>query len=56
MGAMQFIQGCYEDLAEEVRSGKHPNFETALKHELSQLESALSKLHIDEKGNVVERR
>lgn len=55
VGAMQFIKGCYEDLQEEVRSGKHASFEAALDHEVSQLESALSKLHINERGEPVER-
>ena len=55
-GALQFIQGCYEDLQEEVQQGKHANFEEALKHELSNLEKALTKLHIDKDGNVVERK
>ena len=54
-GALQFIKGCYEDLREEVRCGKHPSFEEALDHELSQLEKALAKVHINEHGNLVER-
>ncbi len=54
-GALQFIEGCYEDLDEEVKSGKHPDFKTALAYELKQLESALSKLHINTKGELVER-
>ena len=49
-GAMQFIEACYEDLEAEVNSGKHPDFKTALEYELRQLESALSKLHINDKG------
>jgi hypothetical protein len=54
-GALEFIKGCYEDLNEEVKAGKHPNFEAALNHELTQLESALSQLHVNDKGEVVER-
>lgn len=54
-GALQFIQGCYEDLRDEVRTGKHPDFETAIDHEIRQIESALTKLHINERGEPVER-
>jgi len=54
-GALEFIKGCYEDLEEEVKSGKHANFEAALDFELKNLENALEKLHIDSEGNLVER-
>jgi hypothetical protein len=54
-GALEFIKGCYEDLQDEVRAGKHENFEAALEHEIGQIDSALSKLHINEKGEPVER-
>jgi hypothetical protein len=54
-GALEFVKGCYEDLIAEVQSGKHPDFETAVKYELSQLETALAKVHIDKEGNLVER-
>ncbi|MES3005691.1 MAG: hypothetical protein V4664_01965 [Patescibacteria group bacterium] len=54
-GALQFIKGCYEDLKQEVEEGKHPSFEAALDHELKNLEGALTKLHIDSTGNLVER-
>lgn len=55
-GALEFIKGCYEDLQQEVKEGKHPNFEAALDHELENLENALTKLHIDKEGNLVERK
>ena len=54
-GALQFVKGCYEDLKEEVKQGKHASFEAALDHELDNLEKALAKLHIDQEGNLVER-
>ncbi len=54
-GALEFVKGCYEDLREEVRAGKHPNFEAAIEFELAQLEKALAQLHIDEAGRLVER-
>lgn len=54
-GALEFVKGCYEDLITEVQSGKHPDFETAIKYELSQLEKALGKVHIDKEGRLVER-
>jgi hypothetical protein len=54
-GALEFVKGCYEDLREEVRTGKYPNFELAIEFELMQLEIALSQLHIDKDGQLVER-
>jgi hypothetical protein len=54
-GALQFVGGCYRDLLAEVESGKHPDYETAIKHELTQIEMALSKLHISPTGELVER-
>ncbi|HEY4505290.1 MAG TPA: hypothetical protein VJG67_01210 [Candidatus Paceibacterota bacterium] len=54
-GALEFIKGCYEDLRQEVAEGKHPDIETAIEAELGNLETALSKLHLDENGNLVER-
>ena len=55
-GALEFVKGCYEDLQEEVRDGKHPNMEAAIAYELVQLEKALVSLHIDKEGKIVERR
>jgi hypothetical protein len=52
-GALQFIRGCYEDLLEDVKSGKYTSYEEAIEHELSQIEKALTDLHIDEQGHVV---
>lgn len=54
-GALEFVRGCYQDLQEEVRSGKHPNMESAIEYEINQLESALSKIHINQEGELVER-
>ncbi len=54
-GALQFIQGCYEDLQQEVESGKHPDFETAVAYEIKQIDSALTQLHINEQGELINR-
>ncbi len=54
-GALIFVQGCYEDLLEEVRSGKHQSYEEGIKYEIEQIERALLKLHVDADGNLVER-
>ncbi|MFA5124667.1 MAG: hypothetical protein WC473_02475 [Patescibacteria group bacterium] len=54
-GSLIFIQSCYEDLLEEVRSGKHKSYEEGIKYELSQIEKALTKIHIDPSGNIVDR-
>lgn len=54
-GALEFIKGCYEDLEAEVASGKHPDIPSAIEAELKNLEGALSQLHIDEAGKLVER-
>ena len=54
-GALEFVKGCYEDLQEEVRSGKHPSMDAAIEYELAQLEKALATLHIDKEGKLVER-
>jgi hypothetical protein len=54
-GALEFVKGCYEDLLEEVRVGKHPDLKTAIEYELSQLEKALATLHIDKEGKLVNR-
>ncbi len=54
-GALVFVQGCYEDLLGDVRSGKFKTYEEAIQHELALIEKALAKLHIDAEGNLVER-
>lgn len=54
-GALQFVEGCYRDLQAEVAAGRHPNMEAAIKYELAQIERALSTLHIDPQGRLVER-
>lgn len=54
-GALQFVEGCYRDLQAEVAAGKHPSIEAAIEYELKQIESALTQLHIDETGKLVER-
>ena len=54
-GLLAFVKGNYEDLREEVRSGKHPSVEVAIDYEIAQLGKALEKLHLDEEGNIVDR-
>lgn len=54
-GALVFIKTCYEDLQKEVAEGKHKNMEAAIDHEIESIGTALSKLHIDKDGNLVER-
>lgn len=54
-GALQFVGECYKDLLAEVRSGKHKSYEEAIEFEIKQIDSALAKVHIDEKGNLVEK-
>ncbi len=54
-GALVFIKGCYEDLLQEVREGKHSSPEEAIEYEIGQIGKALAKLHIDKDGNLVER-
>ena len=54
-GALEFVSGCYYDLLDEVRSGKHVSFEAAIQFELSQISKALATLHINKYGNVVHR-
>ena len=54
-GALVFVGGCYRDLLCEVRSGKHKSFEDAIEFELAQIKRALATLHIDERGNLVQR-
>ncbi|MCA9359240.1 hypothetical protein KC926_03480 [Candidatus Kaiserbacteria bacterium] len=55
-GALQFIGGCYRDLLQEVREGKHPSFEAAIEFELKQIERVLERIHINEKGELVDRK
>ncbi|OGY93008.1 MAG: hypothetical protein A3H70_05560 [Candidatus Komeilibacteria bacterium RIFCSPLOWO2_02_FULL_48_11] len=54
-GALAFVQGCYEDLLDDVRSGKFQTYEEAIQYELGLIEKALVKLHIDPEGNLIER-
>ena len=54
-GALAFVRGCYLDLLEEVRSGKHPSYEAAIEFELAQIERVLSRMHITPEGELVER-
>lgn len=54
-GALEFVRGCYMDLLQEVRAGKHKSYEDAIEYELRQIESALQKVHIDATGSLVER-
>lgn len=54
-GALGFIKGCYEDLLEEVRSGKHESVEAALEFEIGQIDKSLSQIHITKRGKLVKR-
>lgn len=54
-GALIFVRDCYEDLLDDVRSGKFKTYEEAIQHEIEQIEKALASVHIDEVGNFVER-
>jgi hypothetical protein len=53
-GALQFVGGCYRDLLQEVKDGKHASFEKAIEYELSQINKALRSLHINQQGNLVD--
>ena len=55
-GALVFVQSCYEDLLNDVRSGKFKTYEEAIQYELGQIEKALASLHINTEGNLVERQ
>ena len=55
-GALVFVQSCYEDLLNDVRSGKFQTYEEAIQYELGQIEKALASLHINTEGNLVERQ
>lgn len=54
-GALIFIKTCYEDLQAEVIAGKHKSLEAAIDHEIKSIGTALSKLHINDKGDLEER-
>lgn len=45
-GALLFIKTCYEDLLEDVRSGKFQTYEEAIEHELKQIREELERLKI----------
>jgi len=55
-GLLLFVQSNYEDLLAEVKSGKHTDITSAIKSEIDNLEKALSKLDIDENGEIGERK
>jgi hypothetical protein len=55
-GALRFIGGCYQDLLEEIKSGKHASLEEAIGYELSQIKKALDSIHISDNGQLVDRR
>ena len=54
-GALQFVGGCYRVLLQEVRDGKHADFEQAIEFELGQIEKALDHIHINNIGELVDR-
>lgn len=51
-GALEFVRGCYLDLLEQVRSGKHASYEAAIEFELRQIEQALSRMHVTPQGEL----
>lgn len=53
--AIGFVAACYEDLLEEVKSGKHATYEAAIEHELGQIKRSLERAHITRDGELVER-
>jgi len=53
--ALEFVAACYEELLQEVKSGKYKTFEQAIETELIQIRKALSKAHINPEGNLVEK-
>jgi len=55
-GALQFVGGCYRDLLEEVKAGKHKDYESAIEFEIKQIDSALGQLHINRKGRLTKRK
>ncbi len=55
-GALIFTKTTYEDLLAEVRSGKHETVEAAIEFEIGQIDKALTSLHINEKGEIAERK
>jgi hypothetical protein len=54
-GALIFVRGCYLDLLDEVKSGKHGSYEEAIEYELRQISSALEQLHIDKSGRLTRK-
>ena len=54
-GALIFVQGCYEDLLKEVRSGKHESYEAGIEYEISQIKKALMSIHINEEGKLTKQ-
>lgn len=53
VGSLIFIRSCYEELLEEVKSGKFKTYEEAIEHELSQIKKALLNVEINEAGKLV---
>lgn len=47
-GALQFVRACYEDLLEDVKTGKFGTYEEAIEHEMRTIDRALSDLHVQE--------
>lgn len=55
-GLLEFVEGNYQDLEKEVKSGKHKDFKAAVRHERKQLKKALQQLHINKNGKLVNRK
>ena len=54
-GALEFVGGCYRDLLNEVRSGKHESVEAAIEYELQQIGKVLESIHINDAGVLVSK-
>lgn len=54
-GALIFIKGCYDDLLKDMRSKKFKTYEQAIDYEITQIDKALTKLHIDADGNLTKQ-
>ncbi|MBA3789463.1 hypothetical protein H0X32_03705 [Patescibacteria group bacterium] len=54
-GLLIYTEACYEELEQEMLSGKHADYKAAIRHERCQIQKALDELHINEEGKLVKR-
>ena len=54
-GILMFCRGLYKAVQAEVASGKHESPEAAWKHEVELIGKRFAKIHINPKGELVER-